>query len=93
MEYPSYSTAKNNSNKNQQEECGIIYLNTTNKFIIKSSTTQPSPLPWLFKKLQGEKTRMSGLDAFHGQFSITLKDKFKGWINSDTVNEIYTGQK
>ena len=50
VDCPSYFTAKTNLNNNQQESFGTIDLKTTNQFMITSSTTQQSPLPWLSKK-------------------------------------------
>ena len=51
--YPYSSTDKTNLNKNQQEELGVIYLNTFNQLIITSEITQPSPSPLPSTNLQG----------------------------------------
>ena len=45
VESPFYFTAKNNLNKNQQEELWMIYLKPVNKLMMTSATTKLTPYP------------------------------------------------
>ena len=77
VEYPYYSTAKTNENKNLQEYHEMIYFKTVNKLIMTSATTPPQPYLQPSKNLRRKQIRMYVLNMDHIKFTITPKYKYR----------------
>ena len=62
---------------NFHQNLEVVALKSFNQLMTTSVMTQPAPVSWLSKNLQGKKIHMSGLDTAQRKFTIRPKEKFQ----------------